>query len=532
MSYKQEYYLKLAKTKLQGGDLGGMIAALYRALIVALKNMSIQRHPKTNISSTLAPVKSTPVKSTPVVTNLPEPTINEVAPVEEIIAESKVEATISRTSFSNYDWENEYNLITDVPLGYSSTAKIDLDLSGGNILLVNDILKKDIDSLLVGATQLNDTYFISINDYRNTLSKWGKHFNYVAEDVYDSNAVIRNLYYTLKEYNSKDAFFDNNIFLVITNIETIEEPYSQMVKSLLEEGKGYGIFVITTTSKANENKVLSLYGINSFEYIINFNFTGSTLFSLSSSNSTIFNSYNFDRKDIEYLNTKNKSDLGYILNVDVFKLLNSIEVINDIDEVGITDELSMLLLNSNPQEDFEKLSFEEIENLMRIFLTSKKEYANFILSYSKTIGEEQLESLLLFLDKTLQKGQVNKIIIPSVDIKDSYTELKVVLPEIHSYNPSELDSIFLEALSEGEWKHLTDLSDEEVNKTVELFDVNSTKVKDVPATPLKEKNIQDNTPVSDIIDTSTKISEEEILVYMKATGIKSREKALNILLKD
>lgn len=508
MNKKQEHQLRVAKTRFSQGDIFAAFNALMKA-----GWYGVQRNDYTKVK---APKEYT------------KPATTVVTPDDIVKPETKPNKNSwtkqQQLKASIYDWGTKPTL-ANIPFGFVGTDVITVDFTQGDILIVNDLLRKNINTLLAGITRTDNVFLVGANDPLNSLHKWEKHFAYIAKTPDDTSATIASIYFLLQARMKGTGNNDTAVFLYINNLHSLTGIDAQRVKSILDAPKSFNVNVIANVSKAQYETVKQMFN-NSFEYEILFSFEKTTI--NSSWYSGDLNTYVIPTEEIDAfeINSNNYFD-AKPLNLAHYKLYNLIVEMNATTET-VPVSLANYLVNSGDYfTDLELLSFDDTEKFMKLVINDNR-FAAAVYDIVPDFGD-----LMLIADKKLEAGKPVPT-VPVVKVNDVKVDMTPVEP-VRPYTKTELDQIFVETVKQGFWGTVAKsskitLTDEQLNNLANLLGVKTEQ-------PTQKETVNNTT--SEVTEPTTpdtaentgadiELDEQTIRTYMLTTG-ESREATIKFL---
>lgn len=511
MNKKQEYQLRLAKTSFGKGEIFGALNALMKAGWYGLSGNDVKKIKTPKLETITTPDTKPDVS---------------FIPVPPIFSNNKNDVDENVLRASIYDWAVKPN-ISAIPFGYVDTDVINIDFSRGDILIVNDVLRKNINTLFAGITRTDGMYLVGANDPLNSLIKWSKHFAFIGRTEEETSAVIASVFFMLQDRKKKVvAREDLSVFLYVNNLHTLKGIDAQRVKSILDAPKHLKVNVIGNVDKKNFNKVKAMFG-ESFEYVIEFDFTSTHI--TSSSYTGEVSSYVIPNEEIDAFDRNSNSYFNpELLDVPRFVLYNTVLAMKD-NGVNVSDKVASYILgNDDYYSEIHTLSFEEVEEFMKLVMNDNT------LAASLNDVVPDLSELLVVADDILSAGKPLST-VPNVSIKELELDLEPSEP-VRAYTKTELDKIFEDSVRNGLWQQVAksskiSLTDEQMETIENIIGVKS----EVPRVTVEEKDtmedeIVDDTEVGGATEPEGEfeIPEATIKTYMITTG-ESREATIKFL---
>ena len=510
MNKKQEYQLRLAKTSFGKGEIFGAFNALMKASWYGLTERDVKKIKTPKLETIItAPTQEEKVEK------VSAPTIFTKRP-------NDVDEKLLRASI--YNWAVKPTIST-IPFGYVDTNVISVDFSRGDILIVNDILRKNINTLFAGITRADNMYLVGANDPLNSLIKWEKHFAFIGRTEQETSAVISSVFFTLQERKEEPVTNEDlSVFLYVNNLHTLKGIDAQRVKSILEAPKHLKVNVIGNVDKKNFQKVKAMFG-DSFEYVITFDFTSTSI--VSSSYTGDVSSYVIPNEEIDAFDRNSNSYFNpELLNVPRFILYNTVADMKN-NGVVISDKVSSYIFGSGDYySEIYGLSFEEVEEFMKFVMNDNT------LAASLNDVVPDLSELLVIADDILSAGKPLPN-VPNVIVEEFEVDLEPSEP-VRAYSKTELDKIFEDSVRSGLWQQVAksnkiSLTDEQMETIENIIGVKSVVprviVEDEP-TVTEEEYVEEGIvtePAGDV-----EIPEATIKTYMITTG-ESREATIKFL---
>lgn len=515
MSNTRKYYTNLAKTRVRSGDVWGALTASFDAFFKGKPAVKVK--------------KAKPVAIKPVTTSFPVVADDTFIPE---VSSVPLNVEVETKKASIYNW-GTVPTISAIPFGYLGAQVITIDFTAGDILFKNDIMRKNIDTLLAGLVRTEGNTFIAVNDPLSSFFKWEKHFAFIAKNEQDTSATITALWFMMDNLIEEKEYNNDNIFLFVNNIHTLSGTTAELLKEILVKGKKVGLNVVAIVDDKHYSQVEASYGDN-FEYVVSFNFSETVVKSAGFNGE--LNPYTIPGKEIAVLErTEGNYYRSDFLAVPTFRVYNDIQDLNASGELEISDKVFQFLMTSeNPLIEVAGLSYTEAEEFMKIIMNSK--YSQLASDYAAVV--DNLSELLLVVDTRLAAGNDEKHVIPRVVEKPFALKASTPTP-IKAYTRTELDDIVTKTIKAGLLQQLATLTDEEIDTVEDVYKVTSkvprekapsassiisTKPEDDVATDTVSVETNSN-------DNEVEFDEDTINLTMIGYGFSTREEAIAELSK-
>lgn len=506
MNKKQEYQLRLARVSFSKGDIFDGLIALTKASWFGFSG---------NDTKKIKPAKF-------------ENKVSEVV-VSPVGDKKKLKQTDDILRASIYNWGKKPEL-NSIPFGYVNSDVVNVDFSRGDILFVNDIMRKNINTLFAGLTRVDDILLVGANDPINSLVNWEKHFSFIGRTKEETSAVIASVFFMLEDRKKKNETVYKSVFLFVNNIHTLTSVDAQRVKSILEAPKHFKVNLIGNVDKKNYLKVEAMFG-SSFEYTVTFDFTRTTV------KSSVFTgdvtSYSIPNLEIKSLDRNFRNSFNAeILSIPKFFVYNTVLKLK-AEGVAISDKVSAYLFGSKDYySEINSLTYDEAEEFMKLIMN------NTALASAFNNVVDDLAELLVIVDTRLAAGKpvkpIPKVVVTELELNTKPDEA------VRAYTKTELDKIFEDTVRKGFWQEVAKtskvtLTDDQLDTIESVIGVKSLvprassveEPEDVDFDDIIEDSIQEGTTPK----APSELNENQVKVYMLTTGV-SRAEAIAFLTND